>query len=233
MNERCALCSVGMISVRAAFVFRHAALSLALCSAVAACADDGAEPSSEPSACEQVNAKRRSCGLEKFACETEYEKCFAECLVGWGCAEQEQPDIDPGITACSWACSPRFTCDDGTEIYGAFRCDGEGDCADSEDEADCPKLPDAGSTTKPTVPAVPPPYEPPIDGSVDVVTGSDDSTLADSAVDSAVDAAVDAAVDDGATASDPASGDVATVVDSADAAPDAAADGKSTISSAG
>jgi hypothetical protein len=203
-----------MISVRAAFVFGHAAMSLALCSTIVACADDGPKPSSEPSACEQVNAKRQSCGLEKFACETEYEKCFAECLVGWGCAEQEQPDIDPGITACSWACSPRFACDDGTEIYGAFRCDGEGDCADSEDETDCPKLPDAGSTTKPTT-------KPTTEGgAVDAAATSSDPASGDAAT----------VVD---SMSLPDAGGSASDLAPADAPADAAVDGKSTISSAG
>lgn len=112
--------------------------SALLCLLCVACAEDGQAPALGPTACEWVHAKRQSCCLEAFECGSAYDECHAKCLVGWGCAEQADPGSDPGIAACLWNCAPRFTCDDGSEIYAAFRCDGEGDCAGSEDEKNCP-----------------------------------------------------------------------------------------------
>src|SRR5690606_6525152 len=125
-----------MTSAFAAARARYAGMLL-LVTLITACSDDATPPSPRVDACKQVNAKRRSCGVAELDCKSDFDACFAECLMGFGCAEQAQPYIDPGLTACSWACAPRFTCNDGSEIYDAFRCDGEGDCRDSEDEEDC------------------------------------------------------------------------------------------------
>ncbi len=92
----------------------------------------------EPDHCEQVAHARLECKLPEQSCETSEEKCRAGCLAGWGCAELENVNIDPGIVACFWSCAPKFTCDDGLRVYARYRCDGVGDCRDSEDELGCP-----------------------------------------------------------------------------------------------
>jgi len=161
-----------MTSAFAATKARYAGVLL-LVSLLVACADDTSTPP-RGDACKQVNAKRRSCGLAELECKNKFDACFAECLVGFGCAEQEQPYIDPGLTACAWACSPRFTCNDGSEIYDVFRCDGEGDCKDSEDEQDCPTPGKGGETGEnPLLPVMP--RDASTDGAVDTVIANDDA----------------------------------------------------------
>ncbi len=109
--------------------------------AVAVACNGGTTPDvngPEPDPCEQVDRARLECKLPEQSCETGEEKCRAGCLAGWGCAELEDVNIDPGIVACFWSCAPKFTCDDGLAVYTRYRCDGVGDCRDSEDELDCP-----------------------------------------------------------------------------------------------
>lgn len=131
------LCSRAMLLRFAASVPRSARITVLFGLLLVGCAEEGGAPLPGPTACEWVNSKRASCCLEEFECATARDECYAECLMGWGCAEQAKPGIDPGISACLWNCAPRFTCDDGTEIYAAFVCDDEGDCAGSEDEKNC------------------------------------------------------------------------------------------------
>lgn len=97
------------------------------------CGDEGAGPS----ACEQANDQLRACELEEVDCSQPEQNCAASCLAYLSCEELSQPFEDPGVTACLWHCAPRFECEDGSQIYAAWRCDGEGDCVGGEDEANC------------------------------------------------------------------------------------------------
>lgn len=119
--------------------------SLALAGLSLAC-EGRSLPPPEPNACQQLSELRKACELDEQACVTEQDECQASCYVGWGCEELVSPWADPGVLACLWNCSPRFSCADGSEIYATFRCDGEADCADAEDEADCPSS-DAGGSS--------------------------------------------------------------------------------------
>lgn len=134
------------------------------CLALLGCSEDQptAPAPSDADACADLNAERKACGLEPMLCKTSYDACYARCQVDWQCDDLSEPSDDPGISACLWNCSPRFTCDDGSEIYDIFRCDGVGDCVDAEDEQGCPPKPPpppattTGATTSATSPNVVP-----------------------------------------------------------------------------
>lgn len=89
------------------------------------------------SVCERVNAQLRACGEDPVDCQDEPVACRAACLEYLTCEELDEPQDDPGVVACLWHCTSRFECLDGSEIYAAWRCDGEADCAAAEDEAEC------------------------------------------------------------------------------------------------
>jgi hypothetical protein len=90
-------------------------------------------------ACELLAAEREACDASVPACEGELDECRASCLVGLACADLIDPTNEPGALACIDHCAPKFTCDDGTVIRAAWRCDGTtADCAGGEDERQCP-----------------------------------------------------------------------------------------------
>lgn len=120
------------------------------CLALFGCSEDqpGAPAPSDADVCAHVNVELAACGLKPNPCKTSHDACYARCQIEWRCSDLSVPSGDPGISACLWNCSPRFTCDDGAEIHDTFRCDGVGDCVDAEDERGCPpKPPPPGPTT--------------------------------------------------------------------------------------
>lgn len=202
------------------------------------CSEEPPAATPEIDACEELNAQRADCGLAPRECKTSYDVCYAKCQLDWMCADLASPGADLGISACLWNCSPRFTCDDGTEIYATFRCDHVGDCAGAEDEQDCPlestgTAPDAGaaagagSTTSGITSPLAPGGSPPVPPTPVGVTMPDAAPGPDVTGPATLDAALDAAMTDQGTLSgwDAGNGPSSVVAATADAStPDTAFD---------
>lgn len=96
-------------------------------------------PKQEPEvqACELLRTELDACDAAAQECEGELAECNAGCVVGLGCQDLVDPAKEPGALACLAHCAPKFTCDDGSKIPAAWKCDRKIDCADEEDEAQC------------------------------------------------------------------------------------------------
>ncbi|KIG14197.1 Transposase [Enhygromyxa salina] len=76
--------------------------------------------------------------------------CVANCLLAATCEDLSEISCDaftampdPALTACIDTClvgPAPFTCGDGSTVPGDYQCDGEPDCVDASDEADCVPL---------------------------------------------------------------------------------------------
>ena len=90
------------------------------------------------SRCETVEDHLRACGRQGTVdfCEGELNGCLGECILDASCAELE--DSLAPFVYCIAGCGGDFTCDRGdTSISSRWRCDGELDCLDGADEANC------------------------------------------------------------------------------------------------
>lgn len=101
------------------------------------CACDEAEPPTV-GPCELLAKERAACDASVQACEGELDECNAACLLGLGCVDLLDPANEPGAIACKARCAPKFTCDDGSQIRREWVCDKREDCAQGEDEKQCP-----------------------------------------------------------------------------------------------
>lgn len=99
----------------------------------------GCEKAKAPSvsACELLAQERNACDASVQECSGELAECNAGCVVGLACVDLLDPSREPGAIACLSHCAPKFTCNDGTSIPKAWKCDNKLDCADGEDEGEC------------------------------------------------------------------------------------------------
>ena len=103
-------------------------------------------------ACAQALAKLESCGVTmedtmEGGCDptNDYDACAAACVVAAPCSELEALEAGnmtgaPTLTLCMMSCmstGDQFTCDNGDTIPADWECDGEEDCIDGSDEANC------------------------------------------------------------------------------------------------
>lgn len=123
------------------------------------CGDD----SSKPDYCANTAAKLRECALlsagplgcsEENSTERATLQCVHNCTERATCQQLEEAycqDIENPYALCMRACEPTtsFTCNDGDTIPAGYRCDGEPDCDDSSDEANCPTFRCADGTDIP------------------------------------------------------------------------------------
>jgi hypothetical protein len=112
----------------------------------AGCGSSDSGPSEGEKACQELQAKLQQCGLTAI-CDTN-EPCSARCAINADCTEIVQKPIDGPymkcIAACSGAHPDDFICKDGKRVVRKEGvCDGQFQCLDGSDEANCgPK--DAG-----------------------------------------------------------------------------------------
>lgn len=111
------------------------------------------------SICEGYYGKLRACGFMSAgitSCEEpQYVEPWLVCVMGcfmsancvaledYYCAQSEADLVGSSVWSCLVGCEesePHFTCNDGEEIPAGWRCDGEEDCWEGEDEANCTRM---------------------------------------------------------------------------------------------